>query len=283
MAQLSFAAFHFLVTFLTLFFLSRQWLPGGALFTPRRIPFLSILPISVAMALNVILPNLSLAFSTVTFYQIARILLTPTVAALNFFLYGATLPRRAVLTLIPTSLGVAAVSYYDSQPPPNSTDLDVPKRTIQMTQPLGILFALLGTFASSLYTVWIGAYHRRYQLSSMQLLYNQAPVAFAILLYVIPFIDVLPTWDDLRQATEHDEKNWHELGGLISLSGLFAALINISQFFIVANAGAVSSTMVGHVKTCLIVILGWIVSGRGLVGGGKCLMGVVTALGGIIA
>jgi len=249
---------------------------------PRRIPILSILPLSVAMALNVILPNLSLAFSTVTFYQIARILLTPTVAALNFFLYGATLPRRAVLTLIPTSLGVATVSYYDSHPP-NSTDLDDPKKTIQITQPLGILFALLGTFASSLYTVWIGAYHRRYQLSSMQLLYNQAPVAFAILLYVIPFIDVLPTWEDLQQATEHDEKNWHELGGLILLSGLFAALINISQFFIVASAGAVSSTMVGHVKTCLIVILGWIASGRGLVGGGKCLMGVVTALGGIIA
>jgi len=34
------------------------------------------------------------------------------------------------------------------------------------------------------------------------------------------------------------------------------------MFFIVAGAGPVSSTVVGHVKTCLIVTLGWITSGR---------------------
>ena len=41
-----------------------------------------------------------------------------------------------------------------------------------------------------------------------------------------------------------------------------AALINVSMFFIIAGAGPVSSTVVGHVKTCSIVTLGWVVSGR---------------------
>ncbi|KAH6850064.1 hypothetical protein B0I37DRAFT_444155 [Chaetomium sp. MPI-CAGE-AT-0009] len=271
LAQLTFACFHFLITFLTLFVLSR---PGLAFFVPRRVALLDILPLSLAMSLNVILPNLSLAFSTITFYQIARILLTPTVALLNYLLYGATLPPRALLALIPACLGVGLVSYYDSLPPTSTntspTSTTTPPKT---TTTLGILFALTGTAASSLYTVWIGAYHRRLQLSSMQLLFNQAPISAALLLYAIPFVDAWPAaWGAVAPG------RW----ALIGLSGLFAGLINISQFFIVAQAGPVSSTVVGHVKTCAIVALGWAVSGRG-VGEWGSLGGVVVAVGGIIA
>lgn len=278
LAQLTFACFHFFITFLTLFVLSR---PALAFFVPRRVPLLDILPLSLAMSLNVILPNLSLAFSTITFYQIARILLTPTVALLNYLLYRATLPPRAILALIPACLGVGLVSYYDSLPPPTNTPTTIitptttPSATTPptTTTPLGILFALTGTLASSLYTVWIGAYHRRLQLSSMQLLFNQAPVSAALLLYAIPFADTWPAaWTALAPG------RW----ALIALSGGFAGLINISQFFIVAQAGAVSSTVVGHVKTCAIVALGWVVSGRG-VGEWGSLGGVVVAVGGIVA
>ena len=238
------------------------------------------------MSLNVILPNLSLAFSTITFYQIARILLTPTVALLNYLLYRATLPPRAILALIPACLGVGLVSYYDSLPPTTTGTTNTPTTIItpattttnpthapKTTTPLGILFALTGTAASSLYTVWIGAYHRRLKLSSMQLLFNQAPVSAALLLYAIPFADTWPAaWTALAPG------RW----ALIALSGGFAGLINISQFFIVAQAGPVSSTVVGHVKTCAIVALGWMVSGRG-VGEWGSLAGVVVAVGGIVA
>jgi solute carrier family 35 protein E3 len=64
-------------------------------------------------------------------------------------------------------------------------------------------------------------------------------------------------------------------------SGAFASLINISQFFIVAQTGPVSSTVVGHVKTCTIVSLGWMVSGRAI--GDKSILGVFIAIGGIVA
>jgi solute carrier family 35 protein E3 len=186
LAQLTFAAFHFFITWLTLFTLSR---PRFAMFVPRRVAIKEILPLAVAMALNVILPNLSLAFSTVTFYQVARILLTPTVAIVNFFLYGATLPRQAILALIPACLGVGMVSYYDTRP----TD-DV---NVKTTSSLGVIFALSGIMASSLYTVWIASYHKKLQMSSMQLLFNQAPVSAFMLLYVIPFLDTFPVWSEV--------------------------------------------------------------------------------------
>ncbi|KAF6839773.1 integral membrane protein [Colletotrichum plurivorum] len=259
LCQLTFASFHFLVTFLTLYILSR---PMFAYFTPRRASIKDLLPLSVAMCLNVILPNLSLAFSSVTFYQIARILLTPTVALMNFVLYKATLPRNAILMLIPACLGVGMVSYYDSLP---SNDAKV-----KTTSPLGVFFAFTGIFASSLYTVWIASYHRKLQMSSMQLLYNQAPIASFMLLYVIPFVDTFPDWMTVPV------NRWL----MILMSGAFASLINISQFFIIAQTGPVSSTVVGHLKTCTIVALGWMVSGRAI--GDKSVLGVFVAIGGII-
>ena len=63
-------------------------------------------------------------------------------------------------------------------------------------------------------------------------------------------------------------------------SGLCACLINLSQFSIIAAAGPVSSTIVGHTKTCAIVALGWIVSGRPV--RDKSVHGIMLAVGGII-
>ncbi|KAL1855880.1 hypothetical protein VTK73DRAFT_8423 [Phialemonium thermophilum] len=263
LAQLSFAAFHFFVTWLTLFAVSRPRTVAAPLFTPRRASIRDIAPLSVAMSLNVILPNLSLAYSTVTFYQIARILLTPTVALMNYGLYGATLPRAGIVALVPACVGVAVVSYYDSMA---STD-----DSVKTTSDLGVVFAFAGIFASSLYTVWISSYHRKLNMSSVQLLYNQAPVSAFLLLYAIPFVDRFPVWSRLAPS------RWV----LIVASGLFASLINVSQFFIIAQTGPVSSTVVGHVKTCTIVALGWITSGRAI--GDKSVIGVIIAVCGILA
>ncbi|PMD65113.1 uncharacterized protein K444DRAFT_608788 [Hyaloscypha bicolor E] len=259
LAQLTFAAFHFFITWLTLFTLSR---PRFAMFTPRRAAIKEIIPLAVAMSLNVILPNLSLAFSTVTFYQVARILLTPMVALMNYVLYKSTLPRNAIYALIPACIGVAMVSYYDSLP---SADASV-----KTTSSLGVIFAFSGIFASSLYTVWISSYHKKLQMNSMQLLFNQAPLASFMLLYVIPFVDTFPVW------TEVPINRWV----MIMMSGMFACIINMSQFFIIAQTGPVSSTVVGHVKTCSIVALGWLTSGRAV--GDKSVIGVFVAVGGII-
>ncbi|KAK1781574.1 triose-phosphate transporter family-domain-containing protein, partial [Copromyces sp. CBS 386.78] len=267
LTQLSFAAFHFLTTYLTLFLLSR---PPLSLCVPRSISLRDTLPLSIAMSLNVILPNLSLAFSSVTFYQIARVLLTPTVAVMNYVLYRSVLPARAIWALVPACLGVGVVSNYDTLPASSSTTAT---RGRSHHQPLGILFSLLGILASSLYTIWIAHYHRKLGgISSMQLLYNQAPVAAFMLLYAVPFVDVFPKW-----RVDVPAEKWV----LILLSGLWASLINISQFFIVARTGPVSSTVVGHVKTCTIVALGWLVGGRTVTD--RAVLGVVVALGGIVA
>ncbi|KAI9851000.1 MAG: hypothetical protein M1838_004692 [Thelocarpon superellum] len=259
-AQTSFAAYHFFLSGAALYVVSR---PKFGLFVPQRVPIRAMAPLALALALNVILPNTSLAFSSVTFYQISRILLTPTVVIINFVLYGTKISRAAALALVPACLGVAMVTYYDSRGNPNLK--------AKPTSPTGVFFAFAGVLASSVYTVWVASYLKRLQLASMQLLFNLMPVGGCLLLYVIPFTDTLPTWSDLT------------LGRciLVLMSGLCACLINISQFFIISGAGPVSSTVVGHLKTCSIVALGWIASGRAV--NDKGIFGILLALGGMIS
>ncbi|RPB11379.1 hypothetical protein P167DRAFT_476477, partial [Morchella conica CCBAS932] len=255
-SQTSFASFHFFFTTLTLLLLSR---PPLSLFTPSRTPLTTILPLSLAMCLNVILPNLSLAHSSIPFYQTVRILLTPLVALLNLALYHTTIPIPAALTLIPVCAGVALTSYSD-------THTTHPTRT----SPAGAIYAFTGVLASALYTVWIGSYHRRLGLSSMQLLLNQAPVAGVLLAACAPFVDDVPV------VREVEVSMWW----LVLLSGGLASVVNLSQFYVVKEAGAVGSTVVGHVKTCMIVMMGWWIAG-GVEAGS--VLGVGMAMGGVAA
>lgn len=146
----------------------------------------------MAMCLNVILPNMSLAYSSVMFYQLARILVTPTVALMNLLLYRETLPLSAAFALVPVCVGVGLFTYSDSSRAVN--------RAVSQTSTLGVVFAFTGVFASALYTIWIASHHRKLQMSSMQLLYNQTPIASLLLLYAIPFLDVLP---DQRAVPVH--------------------------------------------------------------------------------
>lgn len=148
--------------------------------------FVQMLPLALAMIFNVVLPNASLAFSSIQFYQVVRVLLTPIVALLNYMLSKVTIPVRAALTLIPVCIGVAIVSYFDVQPQGEKQQ--------RSTSPIGAIFAFTGVFASALYTVLIGRYHKILECTSMQLLLNQAPVSVFLMLYVIPFSDDVTVW-----------------------------------------------------------------------------------------
>ncbi|RFN51825.1 integral membrane protein [Fusarium flagelliforme] len=220
--QLSFAAFHFSTTWLVLWVISRQYF---ALFMPKHVSLTQMLPLSIVMTLNIIFPNLSLAFSTVTFYQVARVLVTPCVAILDYVLYKVSVSGMAASTLVVACFGVAMVSYYDSRPSDDAS--------IKTTSQIGIIFALMGVFFSSLYTVWIAAFRKRLAVSSMQLLLNQAPLSAFLLLYSIPWVDEFPAINEVSIS------HWV----LIPFSGVLAMLINISQFFIIAETGPIASTV----------------------------------------
>lgn len=235
------------------------------MFDPKRIAIMSMMPLAIAMAMNIVTMNLSLQISTITFYQITRVLLTPCVAIINFFFYGKTIPRTAAYALIPMCLGVALISYYDVKPAPVA---GVP---VKATNSLSIIVAFVSVFISGVYTVWVGTYQRKHEANGFQLLLNQAPLGGVILLYVVPWTDKFPNLAEAPMNT------WW----LILLSGFLASMINLSQFFIIGGAGAVESTVVGHLKTCLIVVIGASTGGRVITD--KAALGILLALCSIFA
>ncbi|KAI4245491.1 MAG: hypothetical protein L6R40_002552 [Gallowayella cf. fulva] len=258
-SQVAFATFHLFITALTLYILSRPYI---SLFVPNPMRLRPMLPLATTMCLNVIFQNLSLTYSSITFYQIARILFTPMVALINFLFYQKSIPRNAAYTLLPMCLGVFIISYYE----PKSTA----HPEAEQTSMLSVFLALTSVFIGSVYTVWIASYQRKFEMNGFQLLYNQAPIGGVMLMVLIPWTDKLPA------VQEAPVNKWM----MILLSGGLAALINLSQFFIIAGAGAVSSTVVGHVKTCLIVALGWIISRRPVTD--RSAFGVILAIASIV-
>lgn len=235
------------------------------MFAPKYIPITNMIPLAVAMAMNIIGMNLSLQISTITFYQITRVLLTPTVAVINFFFYKKSIPRLAAYALMPMCFGVGLISYYDVKPAPS------PGAPIKDVGALSVIVAFGSVFISGIYTVWVGTYSRKYDVNGFQLLYNQAPLGGVLLLYIVPWTDKFPALD---QAPVN---KWV----MILFSGFLAAMINVSQFFIISGAGAVESTVVGHLKTVLIVVIGAFTGGRIITD--KAALGILLALGSIFA
>ncbi|EAL94073.1 uncharacterized protein AFUA_2G17760 [Aspergillus fumigatus Af293] len=256
-AIVAFAAYHFFITGATLWVVSR---PQCAIFIPKQVSIMQISPLAAAMCIQVVLQNLSLAYSSVMFHQLARLLLTPVVALLNYMLYSTKIPRAAVSPLILLCSGVGIVSYYDS--------LAMDSASAASTSSRGTIFALAGVCTSAVYTVWIGQYHKKFQLNSMQLLLNQAPVSTVLLLLTVHFTATPP-------LAAVPVSMWV----LILMSGLFASLVNLSQFFIIHLAGPISGTVVGQLKTCIIVGLGWAFSTHPI--SFQSIVGIMLALAGM--
>jgi solute carrier family 35 protein E3 len=228
-------------------------------FVPKRIPLEEMLPLCFAFCGNVLLPNLSLAHSSVTFYQLCRILVTPGTAILNFFIYQVMISRNQALAIVPICLGIATTTYSDLSE----------KASDQTTSIIGVIFAFSGVIVSAIYVIWMGRYFKSFSVSSLQLLYNQAPISVILLFIFIPYIDTIPPLNEI--STQQI--------GMIMLSGMFAILINMSQFYIVHGTSALTSTIVGHLKTCSIVTLGWVTGGTMR---GMSVLGVAIAVIGII-
>ncbi len=151
------------------------------------------MPLALGMIFNVVLPNASLAYSSIQFYQIMRVLVTPCVCALNFLVLRVATPRMAVATLVLVCVGVGFMSYFDTKPFGGAQ--------AKGTTPLGVVFAFAGVMATAVYTVWIKKYHAVLDCTSMQLLLNQAPVSVLAMLYIIPFSDDITVWHDVEWST----------------------------------------------------------------------------------
>ncbi|OAP54918.1 hypothetical protein AYL99_10618 [Fonsecaea erecta] len=246
--QLGTAAWHFTATTVLLYLAT---LRPFNFFKPVRLAVRDVLPLSTLFVGFLVLGNLSLALNTVSLYQLAKIMTTPTVVAINFVLFRKRLPNPLLVAILVSCLGVAMTNV-----------------AMVTSNPTGTLIAVAAFVTTAFYQIWIGKKVQELDVSAPALLLNQAPISVVMLLCLLPFTDTIPDFravDPLILAT-------------FLFSGVLAAGLNLSQFLIIGRVSALAFNVVSNAKNVIIIALGWYMAGQSP--GMKDILGVTLALGG---
>ena len=199
------------------------------------------------------LMNLSLNTNSVGFYQITKLTIIPVTLVINAYAYGVTAPPKIKLALaiLLGGVGVATV-----------TDVDL--------RPLGALYGLSAVLTTAVFQIWQGTKQKEFQVSATQLQAGIAPwqsfqaLACAVLTESSAVLTEAgageaPATSDgfFRGAFAGDEKMVRTLW--IVLATCFLALaVNLCSFGLIGRTSAITFQVVGHAKTCLVLVGGYV-------------------------
>jgi drug/metabolite transporter (DMT)-like permease len=175
--QISVAMWHFMATFLLLFFSTQR---PFFLFAAKRIPLSTSIPLSTLFAGFLILGNLSLSWNPIGFYQLSKVLNMPAVVLLSWVL----LLRRSISR--PVLASVAAVCL----------GVTMTNSELALSNPAGTAVALAAVLVTAMYQVWIASRIEVLNVSAPLLLLNQSAVSVLLLVVIAPFIDVRPKFGE---------------------------------------------------------------------------------------
>eukprot|EP00741_Cyanophora_paradoxa_P010454 tig00000037_g10109.t1 len=247
---------HFLVTFLGL-----QACAMLGVFTVKKLRLAQVLPLAISFSGFVVLTNISLRYNSVGFYQIAKVMTTPVIMVIQFLWYSTSSDTKTRLSLLPICLGVSIATVTDFQ-------LNLK----------GTMYAAVAVVVTSFYQIWVGTKQKELQVSSMQLLYYQAPLAAGILLIVIPLFDDVGFGDKSLPHWYRTAASWDAFV-IILLSGFIAFAVNLSIFLVIGKTSPVTYNVLGHFKLTMIIFGGFVFFGAPL--DSRNLLGICLTLSGV--
>eukprot|EP01012_Entosiphon_sulcatum_P006483 TRINITY_DN13058_c0_g1_i1.p1 TRINITY_DN13058_c0_g1~~TRINITY_DN13058_c0_g1_i1.p1 ORF type:complete len:336 (-),score=56.68 TRINITY_DN13058_c0_g1_i1:31-1038(-) len=220
-------AFHYVVTALCCVLLK-----ACGVFEARQAPWNELLKLSLSQVGSVAFVNFSLLYNSVGMYQVLKLLNIPVICVMEFFWLSKHYSTDLKTSLLIILAGVAVATVTD----------------VVFSFP-GFVHGLLATVSTAVYQILANTKQKQYEINSMQLLHYQAPMTagFMFLLALM--------FDDLRGLEAYEYST--EAVGLILLTGLLAFGVNITVFLIVGKTSPVTYQVVGHFKTCLVVLFGF--------------------------
>lgn len=242
-------AFHYIVCTLSI------WLTqalGGV--RSVKLPFNDLTLFTATANLSIVCLNLSLMLNPVSLYQIAKLLIIPFVCLVEKFWLGKEFTRGVVTSVLVVVTGVAVVTVTDVGLGDN---------------PAGLAVAAMSVVSSGMQQIFCRTMQQKHKLSSHELLANTAPAQGWTLLLIGPFLDryVSSSW-------VFDFSYTFPALVFLVLSCSMAVFVNISQFMCLGRFSAVSFQVLGHTKTILVLLGGWMFLGDDISGrqfGGMCL------------
>ena len=115
----------------------------------------------------------------------------------------------------------------------------------------GVIMGLLGVITTSLYQIWIGEKQREFAISSLQLLYYQAPLSAVMLIVLMPAFEKSENLASLVDGSR-SLAEW----SVIVLSGVVAFLFNWSVYWIIGSTSALTYNIIGNVKFVVVIVIG---------------------------
>ncbi|GFY96451.1 nucleotide-sugar transporter family protein [Actinidia rufa] len=215
-------------------------LRGLGYIQPSHLPFPDLLKFVLFANFSIVGMNVSLMWNSVGFYQIAKLSMIPVSCLLEVVLDKIRYSRDTKLSIAVVLLGVAVCTV---------TDVSVNTR--------GFIAAFVGVWSTALQQYYVHFLQRKYSLSSFNLLGHTAPVQAATLLVIGPFLDY---WLTNKRVDGFDYNLASSV--FIVLSCTIAVGTNLSQFICIGRFTAVSFQVLGHMKTILVLILGFIFFGK---------------------
>ncbi|KAM7507933.1 hypothetical protein LguiA_018386 [Lonicera macranthoides] len=226
---------HFVTT--TLMTAVLRWL---GYIQPSHLPIPELLRFVLFANFSIVGMNVSLMWNSVGFYQIAKLSMIPVSCLLEVVLDKIRYSRDTKLSIGVVLMGVGVCTV---------TDVSVNAR--------GFIAAFIAVWSTSLQQYYVHYLQRKYSLSSFNLLGHTAPVQAASLLLIGPFLDY---WLTNKRVDAFDYTTASLV--FIILSCTIAVGTNLSQFICIGRFTAVSFQVLGHMKTILVLILGFIFFGK---------------------
>ncbi|CAK9154185.1 unnamed protein product [Ilex paraguariensis] len=205
-----------------------------------HLPISELLKFVLFANFSIVGMNVSLMWNSVGFYQIAKLTMIPVSCLLEVVFDKIRYSRDTKLSIAIVLLGVAVCTV---------TDVSVNGR--------GFIAALIAVWSTSLQQYYVHFLQRKYSLSSFNLLGHTAPAQAASLLLLGPFVDYWLT----NKRVDAFDYNTASLAFII-ISCTIAVGTNLSQFICIGRFTAVSFQVLGHMKTILVLILGFIFFGK---------------------
>ncbi|XP_068645502.1 UDP-rhamnose/UDP-galactose transporter 6-like [Aristolochia californica] len=245
---------HFAMT--TLMTVILRWL---GYIQASHLPFPELLKFVLFANFSIVGMNVSLMWNSVGFYQIAKLSMIPVSCLLEVVLDKIRYSRDTKLSIGVVLLGVAVCTI---------TDVSVNSK--------GFVAAFIAVWSTSLQQYYVHFLQRKYSLGSFNLLGHTAPAQAATLLVLGPFLDYRLT------SKRVDMFDYNAVSVFfIILSCTIAVGTNLSQFICISRFTAVSFQVLGHMKTILVLIMGFFFFGKeGL--NLQVVLGMVLAVMGMI-
>ncbi|KAL6583199.1 UDP-rhamnose/UDP-galactose transporter 5 [Orobanche minor] len=184
--------------------------------------------------------NVSLMWNSVGFYQIAKLSMIPVSCFLEVVLDSMQYSRDTKLSILVVLLGVGICTVNDMS-----------------VNAKGFIAAFVAVWSTSLQQYYVHFLQRKHSIGSFNLLGHTAPPQAATLLLAGPFVDYWLT-DKRVDAYNYTSTSIR----FIVLSCAIAIGTNLSQFICIGRFTAVSFQVLGHMKTILVLTLGFLFFGK---------------------